>query len=76
MAATVPGVKQKQTKQLAHLPHPVHKIVWNVPFLFFVFATLVSCFGSSECERERGGEGSCLSGVDEGLSEGCDLDHE
>ncbi|TNN88927.1 hypothetical protein EYF80_000805 [Liparis tanakae] len=28
-----------------------------------------------ECERERGEEGSCLSGVDEDLSEGCDSDH-
>lgn len=64
--STHPGARRK-----SHLPYPVHKIELNN--IVVVFTTLFPVFAAQEeCERERGEEGNCLSGVNECVSEGCD----
>lgn len=65
---------QKITVCIFHILYT--KSSWTT-FLFLLYIyNFVSCFGSSGGVWERAcEEGSCLSGVDEGLSEGCDSDH-
>lgn len=65
--------------KMSRLPHPVHKIgLNNIPVFFFFALYLQLSFlfwQLGRSVRERGEEGSCLSGVDISPSEGCDSDH-
>lgn len=61
-------------KNNCHISHILYTNLGWTTFLYCIcnFSFLFWQLGRSVWERE---EGSCLSGVDEGLSEGCDSDH-